>query len=635
MSNYAIAYGNAKKIDALKAALPAPASTSEIIHEVVSDQLAFLSISKDGHCARTESGLLFFKGWFQDHTSRSVVLGSRGLAEWTKQVGESKVFRNEGLEGAYVLASVADEVFTVRNDLFSYMPVLYFKETDLFVCSDSLYVLSKMRKHLALPCTLNKRVMHTRSWIHGLACAPMSNQTQIEEINLLSPGKHIELHPSRAFFSSNHTIWNKRFLRETKLRTLFKCEYTHYTSALRNATMQFAERIHAIANLDDVLVNVAISGGLDSRVILAALLSDSIDLDHIDFKTNTHPTRAGDFAVVERLSQRFGFNVNDPDKARNHRRKHGLQLTKMNDRAALWVLSSMGLFDMTYFHDSYFPHPYIIDVGGHGAESIKGTFSAHVFSDLIKRKEVTKKALFSRHGLRHIRKAKKANKRHDSIHSELSTALASCGIHLDEPGSFDWHYLSYKSPIANGRFLDRSAFGLRPFIKRDLFALSVANINPFINAKSAAPGMVHDMLILLNPELAGFEFEHSKNNISQEYIESRLEALGGPLDLSNIRPYTAYGSLKDLTNGPPDTFVEMVEHCFPAHDSDKASILAAMEHVWSSLTDPEVISAYQVAYDTAKERLLDPNTYAPNAGVPAAKIISLVLISKFEKFTIT
>ena len=635
MSNYAIAYGNAKKIDALKAALPAPASTSEIIHEVVSDQLAFLSISKDGHCARTESGLLFFKGWFQDHTSRSVVLGSRGLAEWTKQVGESKVFRNEGLEGAYVLASVADEVFTVRNDLFSYMPVLYFKETDLFVCSDSLYVLSKMRKHLALPCTLNKRVMHTRSWIHGLACAPMSNQTQIEEINLLSPGKHIELHPSRAFFSSNHTIWNKRFLRETKLRTLFKCEYTHYTSALRNATMQFAERIHAIANLDDVLVNVAISGGLDSRVILAALLSDSIDLDHIDFKTNTHPTRAGDFAVVERLSQRFGFNVNDPDKARNHRRKHGLQLTKMNDRAALWVLSSMGLFDMTYFHDSYFPHPYIIDVGGHGAESMKGTFSAHVFSDLIKRKEVTKKALFSRHGLRHIRKAKKANKRHDSIHSELSTALASCGIHLDEPGSFDWHYLSYKSPIANGRFLDRSAFGLRPFIKRDLFALSVANINPFLNAKSAAPGMVHDMLILLNPELAGFEFEHSKNNISQEYIDSRLEALGGPLDLSNIRPYTAYGSLKDLTNGPPDTFVEMVEHCFPAHDSDKASILAAMEHVWSSLTDPEVISAYQVAYDTAKERLLDPDTYAPNAGVPAAKIISLVLISKFEKFTIT
>ena len=70
----------------------------------------------------------------------------------------------------------------------------------------------------------------------------------------------------------------------------------------------------------------------------------------------------------------------------------------------------------------------------------------------------------------------------------------------------------------------------------------------------------------------------------------------------------------------------MVDHCFPAHDSDKASILAAMEHVWSSMTDPEVISAYQVAYDTARERLLDPDTYAPNAGAPAAKIISLSIL---------
>ena len=86
MSNYAIAYGNADKIDALRAALSASAPASEIIHEVVSDQLAFLSISKDGHCARTESGLSFFKGWFQDHTSRSVVLGATGFAEWTKQV---------------------------------------------------------------------------------------------------------------------------------------------------------------------------------------------------------------------------------------------------------------------------------------------------------------------------------------------------------------------------------------------------------------------------------------------------------------------------------------------------------------------------------------------------------------------
>ena len=60
--------------------------------------------------------------------------------------------------------------------------------------------------------------------------------------------------------------------------------------------------------------------------------------------------------------------------------------------------------------------------------------------------------------------------------SELSNALDSV-VNLDEYGSIQWHYLSYKSPIANGRFLDRSSIGIRPFIQHSLF--QSAEINPF------------------------------------------------------------------------------------------------------------------------------------------------------------
>ena len=35
--------------------------------------------------------------------------------------------------------------------------------------------------------------MHSRAWTQGLACAVMSNDTQIEGVKLLSPGKHIEI----------------------------------------------------------------------------------------------------------------------------------------------------------------------------------------------------------------------------------------------------------------------------------------------------------------------------------------------------------------------------------------------------------------------------------------------------------
>ena len=63
-----------------------------------------------------------------------------------------------------------------------------------------------------------------------------------------------------------------------------------------------------------------------------------------------------------------------------------------------------------------------------------------------------------------------------------------------------------------------------------------------------------------------------------------------------------------------------------AEDGDvMKSILATMESVWSSIQDDNLRKVYQSAYETAKERLTDPDCYPPSAGTPAAKIISHIL----------
>jgi hypothetical protein len=51
-----------------------------------------------------------------------------------------------------------------------------------------------------------------------------------------------------------------------------------------------------------------------------------------------------------------------------------------------------------------------------------------------------------------------------------------------------------------------------------------------------------------------------------------------------------------------------------------------METAWKNISDPEVKSAYKSAYEMAIERLNNPDAYVPNAGTPAAKIISLSLL---------
>ena len=137
--------------------------------------------------------------------------------------------------------------------------------------------------------------------------------------------------------------------------------------------------------------------------------------------------------------------------------------------------------------------------------------------------------------------------------------------------------------------------------------------------------MLHDILIILNPELAAIEFENKKSNISRKYIQSRLKALGGVLRISGSQPYTVFGKIPAMENGPPDSFLNKVPPIFVEDDDVKTSILKTMESVWSSIQDEKIRKVYQSAYETAKERLSDPDYYPPSAGTPAAKIISHVL----------
>ena len=621
LSNYLLAFGNSETIERIKNIF-----TNENCSEVsiVNTQKGFslLSVSKSEHLAQDKHGISFFRGWFQDHDSQSIVLGQKGYNEWKNSNFES----NKEYEGAYVQSQFKGLTLTIRNDLFSYLPVIHFSNRDLFVCSDSLYIISEVRKSLGLPCKLNQKVMHSRAWTHGLACAVMSNDTQIEGVKLLSPGKHIEISMKKKMFSSEYFLETKNIVKSTNLKELFAVDFDNYKQAIRDAATKMAQSTMSLLHLDDVMIKFGLSGGLDSRIILAAVLQKPELLKNIAITTNTHPSRKGDFEVVERLAKDFNFKFNDDEKIRSHRRKHSLKTVKIEDRFALWVLSSMGLFDMMYLHDSYWPKPHVIDMGGHGAESIKGTFTPMKFEDYIKPKKVSTKAKFSRKGLKHIREAKEANIVHDAIRSELSNALDSNGINLDDYGSIQWHYLSYKSPIANGRFLDCSSIGIRPFIQHSLFALSVSEINPFKRVKRGEPTMLHDMLILLNPELSAIDFENKKSNVSEDYIQSRLEALGGPLQLSKSEPYTIYGSIAEIKNGPPNTFLKMVKHDFKPCGNDMKSILGALERAWANITKSKVKDAYKSAYETAIERLSDPDYYPPSAGAPAAKIISLFVM---------
>ncbi len=596
----------------------------EISMQELENGLSILSVSKSEKFERVDDSFVFFRGWFQDHDTKSIILGQKGFCQWLQENPKSD-FTKE-YEGCYFATTISNGEIRISNDIFSYLPVIYFSNDELMVCSDSMYLISHVRKFLKLPCELNKSVMHSRAWTHGLASAVMSNNTQIQSVKLLSPGKYLRIKISKKWFKRKFVLDFQNALEELPLKRLFSVEFQNYPEAIRDATIKMAQSTMSLLHIDDVLIKFGLSGGLDSRVILAALLQRREKLSKIAIRTNPHPSRKSDYDIVNKLSKIYNFSFNDDEIIERHQQKFSLETKEIQDRFALWVLSWMGLFDMTYFRDKYWNHPFVIEMGGHGAETLKGTWTSKNLDSLNLRIDDS--------GTED--EVNESTNRYISIHSELQKTLESSGIDLDEYGSIQWHHLCFRSPIQNGRFIDTSAIAIRPFIQQRLYALSISDINPFKgdkhkiwnleHSKLKEPTLLHDMLILLNPELAAIDFEDSKYNVTDEYIEFRLKELGGKIELDFAENYSIFGTLDGIKNGPPDCFINIVEHKFEHNMSDLDSISNFMEIVWNNISDSEVKSAYKSAYEMAIERLSNPDAYVPNAGTPAAKIISLSLL---------
>ena len=141
--------------------------------------------------------------------------------------------------------------------------------------------------------------MHSRAWTHGLACAAMSNDTQIEGIRLLSPGKHIEVCLNKIQYASEYSLETNNVVKSANLKTLFSVKFDNYKDAIRDAAAKMAQSTMSMLHLDDVMINFGLSGGLDSRIILAAILQKPELFEKIVVKTNPHPSRKGDFDIVE------------------------------------------------------------------------------------------------------------------------------------------------------------------------------------------------------------------------------------------------------------------------------------------------------------------------------------------------
>ena len=618
MSNYLFAMGSNSSINQIHSSI-----TKNV--ENFSNDVSVISISEKTSCLIVAKGNdavpnyysvdnefnqkehFFFKGWMVNHEKGAIALGANGFKSFQiSHEGKSLTTSPIDAEGSFVIASWDNEKLLIQNDLFNLFPILYFSSSDLIVVSDSLFVLSRIRKALGLSCKLNKRVAHSRAWTHGLSCAAMSDDTMVKGINLLTPGSYIKAH-IKDFESSTKILSKLSPIRKIQrpIKSLFTCDNLTYEEALNEGIKQLCGSIYAIMDLDEVRVKFGLSGGLDSRLLLALLIKNPKWIDKVDITSSTHSSRSGDYQIVNQLATKFNFQFNQKQESFDKQKDIGARPLRISNSFGLWVLASMGIFDMMYFYRSYWSNPVVIEMGGHGAEIVKGTFSTMNLDDILHTKP---------------------RKRYKSISKEVKTSLNKLGIDNDEEAPLQWHHLCFKSPIQNGRFVDRTNLALRPFINRQLYSLARSEINPFRQHVEGKPTLLHDILIILNSDLAAHNFENLKYNLTEEYITERLELLSQKCVIEDIKPYKFYGSIMDIINGPAEIFMNMVSDFDFGEKDQKQATLEFLEKKWSEIVGTNLEQIFQSAYELAKTRLEDPGFYSPSAGTPAAKIFSLCLL---------
>ena len=595
MATYLVAIGKTSTLSKLASLLSENSSVVQNEQKIshVSATSSVLVMGKNIECNVNDNpNGQFFSGWMLDHQSSSLFLGQTGFEEGELRHQYNELETNEG---SFIHAEWNEKSLTIRHDCFGLYPILYFSSKEIFVACDSLLVLARIRTLLGYENKMNHHVHATRSWTTGIANSIMSTSTLVKGIHYLPPASSITVthmnHSRKYKLSIDKNIAN--------FPAVFRNPEEPYTSALLQSIKQIVGSVSAIQSLPEFEIKFGLSGGLDSRVLLAILKYNQTSIANIDIRSNIHPSRLTDLQVVEGLSEKYSFSFNKNDHTKEIENRSGAKPIRVKNMFGNWALSNLGMFDMMYMYSSYWNHPAVIEMGGNGAEIVKGTFSQTNLFQIAFRKKP---------------------KQYFELRTEIKNGLKAIHCSFRQKNMMQWHHLGYKSSIQGGRFTDRTLLALRPLMNRYLCSMGL-NI-----AKDTTNTILQDMLIILDPELARFPFDDEKKNITEEYIDSTLLGLSKINKQPIIEPYQIFGTSSDIKNGMLESFSEFGNDFVIESEDIREDISRTMENVWNGIKSKKIKKQYAQAYQLAKQKLADSESYVPSAGVYAAKIIQLSLV---------
>ena len=277
-----------------------------------------------------------------------LVMGNEGYADFRRDRGRTI---EPGEDGSYIVVGKSGSETVIGTDFAGYRKMFLYRHGDSWAISDSLIDLARFAFSHGLPVTISKPHLSTFFIASDFGQQLASLQTSVAQIQLVPATYEIAFDTSRG---------NSLKLRRTKAASAPLPD--RYDQAMHQYLRTWVGRSATLLQ-SDVLVRCDITGGRDSRAVLALLFAalrrygGSVS----DLAMVSDVGRPVDLKVANSIADRFGFKLNERpwEVADTH--------YDVPTAYAVWKSLCLGVYMPPYIPTGA-PNPSIIFLDGSGGE---------------------------------------------------------------------------------------------------------------------------------------------------------------------------------------------------------------------------------------------------------------------------
>ncbi|WP_155848082.1 hypothetical protein [Advenella kashmirensis] len=379
--------------------------------------------------------------------------------------------------------------------------IFFYRSEEHWAASNSFLFLAEFLAAKGVKLTVRAPSLVAPLYPNSFTQQLISDRTGIAEIRMLPAHQKIEV------VNGNFRVINRINPIPSKIG---KSEY-------RDVLIQYAEkwvaRTHALLAEFPNTTKVDITGGRDSRLILALICAGHDDLSNINFSSNK--AQAEDFKVAQSLSTRLGFEIRNPK----------IPIARASNEAMLdlWKYGNLGIYYPVYFAGSTQPAS-TLHFHGAGGGCLREVYGDNLVNAVMQ-------------------KVPASDMVRSRLRNELRTALKLWGLDdLQDPMAWTVHYRNSRSRLHFGRNWFRNLFStlITPIASWDL----VRAVSAYDKEELARAQIYCDLMLLCKPELAYAPFDTPEKSFSSEaiaaspFVENRpsLKRLIGTISIYRGQP---------------------------------------------------------------------------------------------------